>query len=141
MSGDSSRARAFAARTSPWLLASLCSGRPDLAEDLPGERGEVRGVGRGDPAVEGDLQRERAQLGSTIASFVHRHCGEQNTEALEALDKAIALNPRAIEAYDLKAERLAEMGRFDEAKAAVIKTPDFKDTDTDDGAKAADGTG
>lgn len=45
---------------------------------------------------------------------------EYNDEAITALDRAIALNPRSIEAYDLKAERLADMGRFDEAKAAAL---------------------
>jgi len=44
---------------------------------------------------------------------------EANDEVLAALDKAIALNPRGLEAYDLKAERLADMGRYDEAKAAA----------------------
>lgn len=44
---------------------------------------------------------------------------DTNDEVLAALDRAIALNPRGLEAYDLKAERLAEMGRFDEAKAAA----------------------
>jgi tetratricopeptide (TPR) repeat protein len=48
------------------------------------------------------------------------HGREHNEEALRALDRAIALNPRAVEAYDLKAERLAEMGRYDEAKAAAL---------------------
>jgi cellulose synthase operon protein C len=48
------------------------------------------------------------------------HGREHHDEALEALDKAIALNPRAIEAYDLKAERLAELGRYDEAKASAL---------------------
>ena len=38
---------------------------------------------------------------------------------LIALDKAIALSPRGLEAYDLKAERLADMGRYDEAKLAA----------------------
>ena len=45
---------------------------------------------------------------------------EHNDEALAGLDKAIALNPRSVEGYDLKAERLAEMGRFDEAKASAL---------------------
>lgn len=40
-------------------------------------------------------------------------------EALAALDRAIALDPRNIEAYDQKAELLAEMGRFDEALASA----------------------
>ncbi|VTS06451.1 tetratricopeptide repeat protein [Tuwongella immobilis] len=43
----------------------------------------------------------------------------QFDESLHALDRAIALNPRLIEAYDLKAERLTEMGRFEEAKSAA----------------------
>ena len=45
---------------------------------------------------------------------------EHHEEALEALDRSIALQPRSIEAYDLKAERLAELGRYDEAKAAAL---------------------
>lgn len=52
---------------------------------------------------------------------------EYNEETLEALNKAIALNPRSIEAYDLKAERLADMGRFDEAKEAAL--PEIFDAD------------
>jgi len=52
---------------------------------------------------------------------------EHHEEALRSLDRAIALNPRSIEAYDLKAERLAEMGRFDEAKATA--QPEIFDMD------------
>ena len=52
---------------------------------------------------------------------------ESNDEVLAALDRAIALNPRGLEAYDLKAERLADMGRFDEAKAAAL--PDVFEDD------------
>jgi tetratricopeptide (TPR) repeat protein len=44
---------------------------------------------------------------------------DANEEVLSALDRAIELNPRGLEAYDLKAERLADMGRYDEAKAAA----------------------
>ena len=40
-------------------------------------------------------------------------------ESLAALDKAIALDPTNVEAHDNRAERLAEMGRFDEALAAA----------------------
>ncbi len=40
-------------------------------------------------------------------------------EALVALDKATALDPRNVEAHDLKSEKLAEVGRFDEALAAA----------------------
>ncbi|MDR3617985.1 MAG: tetratricopeptide repeat protein [Paludisphaera borealis] len=39
-------------------------------------------------------------------------------ERLEALDRAAALAPRSAEPHDLKAEVLAESGRFDEAEAA-----------------------
>jgi tetratricopeptide (TPR) repeat protein len=39
-------------------------------------------------------------------------------QALEALDKAIALDPANIDAHDMRAERLAELGRYDEALAA-----------------------
>ena len=52
---------------------------------------------------------------------------EHNEEALAALNRAIALNPRSIEAYDLKAERLADMGRFDEAKETAL--PEVFDAD------------
>ena len=50
------------------------------------------------------------------------HGPESNEEVLAALDRAIVLNPRGLEAYDLKAERLAEAGRYDEAKAAATPT-------------------
>jgi tetratricopeptide (TPR) repeat protein len=42
-----------------------------------------------------------------------------NDEVLAALDQAIALDPKNVEAHDLKAERLAEMGRYDAALAAA----------------------
>ncbi|MCS6865662.1 MAG: hypothetical protein RMJ56_06475 [Gemmataceae bacterium] len=42
-----------------------------------------------------------------------------NEEVLAALDRAIALEPRNVEAHDLKAERLAEMGQFEAALAAA----------------------
>lgn len=50
-----------------------------------------------------------------------------NEEAIAALDRAITLAPRGVEAYDLKAERLVDMGRFDEAKFAA--TPAVFDHD------------
>jgi len=52
---------------------------------------------------------------------------DTNDEVLAALDRVIVLNPRGLEAYDLKAERLAEMGRYDEAKSAA--TPAVFDDD------------
>ncbi|HZV01501.1 MAG TPA: hypothetical protein VFF73_32615, partial [Planctomycetota bacterium] len=42
---------------------------------------------------------------------------EDRAEALAALDRAIALEPTSVEAHDLKAVRLADAGRFDEARA------------------------
>ena len=39
------------------------------------------------------------------------HGREHLEDAIDALNQAIALNPRSIEAHDLKAERLAELGR------------------------------
>jgi len=42
----------------------------------------------------------------------------QLDERLAALDRAVALNPRLAEAYDLKAASLAQAGRYDEALAA-----------------------
>ena len=44
---------------------------------------------------------------------------EQSEEALAVLDKAIHLDPRNVEAHDMRAERLAFMGRLDEALAAA----------------------
>ncbi|OWK37938.1 tetratricopeptide repeat protein [Fimbriiglobus ruber] len=41
------------------------------------------------------------------------------TEALSALDKAVALDPRNVEAHDMRAERLAAAGRYEEALAAA----------------------
>jgi tetratricopeptide (TPR) repeat protein len=43
---------------------------------------------------------------------------EQFDERLAALDKAIELNPRCTDAYDLRALALAQAGRWDEAEAA-----------------------
>jgi tetratricopeptide (TPR) repeat protein len=47
-----------------------------------------------------------------------------NEEVLTALDRALALEPKNVEAHDLKAERLAEMGRFDAALEAA-RPPQF----------------
>jgi len=42
-----------------------------------------------------------------------------NEEVLAALDRVVTLDPRSVEAHDLRAERLADMGRFDDALAAA----------------------
>jgi tetratricopeptide (TPR) repeat protein len=63
-----------------------------------------------------DLARDRAgdpRVFMKLARSLQRF--DQTEEALAALDHAIALEPMNPEAYDLKAERLAEVGRYDEA--------------------------
>jgi tetratricopeptide (TPR) repeat protein len=67
-----------------------------------------------------ELCRDRAgdpRVWLRLARLLHhpRHA----EEVLTALDKAIALEPKNVEAHDLKAERLAEIGKFDEALAAA----------------------
>lgn len=47
------------------------------------------------------------------------HEPDQNAEALAALETVIRLDPQNVEAHDQKAERLAEMGRFEEAIEAA----------------------
>lgn len=44
---------------------------------------------------------------------------EHNAEVLNALETVIRLDPQNVEAHDLRAERLAEAGRYDEALAAT----------------------
>ena len=74
-----------------------------LARDLAADRA-------GDPRVFMKLAR-------SLYKF------EQTAEALAALDAAIALDPKSPEPYDLKAERLADVGRFEEALAAAHPSP------------------
>ena len=76
------------------------------------------------PDEPADLARELARDRSgdprawlRLARLLHHP--RQNDEALAALDRAIALDPKNVEAHDLKAERLAEMGRYDAALAAA----------------------
>ena len=73
--------------------------RPEEAADLAREQTRDRA---GDP-------RAWVRLARTLNDF-----GEAD-EILGALDKALELDPKNVEAYDLKAERLAQLGRFDEA--------------------------
>ena len=74
-----------------------------LARDLAEDRG-------GDPRVFLKLAR-----------FLNKY--DQTPEALAVLDRAAALEPTNPEPYDLKAERLADVGRFDEALAALQPAP------------------
>jgi tetratricopeptide (TPR) repeat protein len=72
-----------------------------------------------------ELARDRAgdpRVWLRLARLLHhpRH----NEEVLEALNRAIALEPKNVEAHDLKAERLAEMGRF-EAALEAAQPPQF----------------
>jgi tetratricopeptide (TPR) repeat protein len=67
-----------------------------------------------------ELARDRAgdpRVWLRLARMLHhpRH----NEEVLAALDRAITLEPKNVEAHDLKAERLADMGRFDAALEAA----------------------
>jgi len=67
-----------------------------------------------------ELVRDRggdARVHMKLARSLYRY--EQTDEALVALDRAIAIDPKNPEAYDLKAERLCEVGRYDEALEAA----------------------
>jgi predicted Zn-dependent protease len=47
----------------------------------------------------------------------------QMPEILAALDKAVELNPTLVDAYDLRAELLARLGRLDEAETSISSGP------------------
>ncbi len=67
-----------------------------------------------------DLALDRggdARVHMKLARSLYRF--EQTDEALAALDKAIAIDPTNPEPHDLKAERLADVGRYDEAVEAA----------------------
>ncbi len=83
-----------------WAERLECPDEPiELAREMTRER-------PGDPRVWLRLAR----------ILVHpRH----NEEVLAALDRVIAIDSRSVEAHDLRAERLAEMGRFEEALSAA----------------------
>ena len=56
--------------------------------------------------------------------------GPALAERLHALDRALALNPRLADAYDLRASLLANAGRYDEALAACEPSADAYPKDT-----------
>ncbi len=58
-----------------------------------------------------------------LAQALPGETGEALAERLGALDRALALNPRNDEAYDLRAVLLASAGRFDDALAACEPPP------------------
>jgi tetratricopeptide (TPR) repeat protein len=67
-----------------------------------------------------ELARERpgdARIWMKLARFLDDP--DVVEESLAALDKAIALDPSNVDAHDNRAEKLAEMGRFEEALAAA----------------------
>jgi tetratricopeptide (TPR) repeat protein len=67
-----------------------------------------------------ELTRDRAgdpRVWLRLARMLHHP--RYNDEVLAALDRATALDPKNVEAHDLKAERLAEMGKYDAALAAA----------------------
>ncbi|MDY3558737.1 hypothetical protein R5W23_005894 [Gemmata sp. JC673] len=74
-----------------------------------------------------ELTRDRAgdpRVWLRLARMLHHP--RFHDEVLATLDRAIALEPKNVEAHDLKAERLAEMGRFDAALEAA-RPPQFAD--------------
>ncbi|HSQ54224.1 MAG TPA: hypothetical protein VLM40_00650, partial [Gemmata sp.] len=67
-----------------------------------------------------ELTQDRAgdpRVWLRLARMLHQP--RHNEEVLDALNKATALDPKNVEAHDLKAERLAEMGQFEAALAAA----------------------
>jgi tetratricopeptide (TPR) repeat protein len=89
-----------------WHAVSLWSDRLEVPEE-PAEL--VR-----------ELTRDRAgdpRVWLRLARMLHHP--RYNDEVLAALDKATALDPKNVEAHDLKAERLADMGRYEAALAAA----------------------
>ncbi len=70
-----------------------------------------------------ELTRERAgDPRQWLRLARHLYEPAHSAEALAALDKATTLDPRNVEAHDLRAERLAQLGRFDEALEAARPT-------------------
>jgi tetratricopeptide (TPR) repeat protein len=89
-----------------WHAAALWADRLEVPDEVPDLARELARDRPGDPRIWLRLARLLSHP-------------RDNDEVLAALDKVIALDPRHAEAHDLKAERLAEMGRYDDALAAA----------------------
>ncbi|MBA4067880.1 MAG: hypothetical protein C0501_30105 [Isosphaera sp.] len=89
-----------------WHAVQLWAERLDVPDESAELARELTRDRAGDPRV-------WLRLARTL------HHPRHHDEALAALDRATALDPRNVEAHDLKAERLAEMGRFDAALEAA----------------------
>ncbi len=80
------------------------------------------------PALAADTARELSRLRAGEARSWLMLAGSLSPETDEkeifaALDRAVALNPQCEDAYDLRARRLAELNRFDEALAQCEAFP------------------
>ncbi|MCE9560475.1 MAG: hypothetical protein K8U57_00325 [Planctomycetes bacterium] len=89
-----------------WHAVQLWSDRLEVPEEPPELVRELTRDRSGDPRV-----------WLRLARMLHHP--RYNEEVLAALDKATALDPKNVEAHDLKAERLADMGRYDAALEAA----------------------
>ncbi len=89
-----------------WHAIQLWSDRLEVPDEAAETARELAKERPGDP---------RVWLRLTRILMHPRH----NDEVLAALDKVTTLDPRNVEAHDLRAERLAEMGRYDDALAAA----------------------
>jgi tetratricopeptide (TPR) repeat protein len=96
--------------------------RPELAVDLARELTRLRP----------HQARSWIVLARVLQDDQSRH------ERLEALDRAVVLNPRHAEAHGMRAECLSEMGRFDDAMAACRPAAFGDDPPLDLAARAAD---
>jgi tetratricopeptide (TPR) repeat protein len=77
-------------------------------------------VGRPNLALDTARELTRSRAGETRSWLLLARCLDPQKDADElfaALDKAVTLNPRAEEAYDLRARALTNLNRFDEALA------------------------
>jgi tetratricopeptide (TPR) repeat protein len=89
-----------------WHVVQIWSDRLEVPDEPAELARELTGDRAGDPRV-----------WLRLARLLHH--SRHNEEVLAALEKAVILDPKNIEAHDLKAERLAEMGKYEDALAAA----------------------